>query len=185
MLGVSQCKTSSRSATFTRVLRLNYVTHEVSVWPGYGRTWGKDGSWVRLQAFEDEATLHRLIEQNPQLMPLAGSPSLAVLGSEILLGSGSADILAVESSGRPVVIEVKLAKSSEARRAIVSQVLAYAAFLHGYNVESLEQGPLRKALAKAGHGTILEAVQAQDQEGAVDADLFAASMQQYLDEGQL
>ena len=149
------------------------------IWTNRGEGWELGSP----QAFRDEAALHRLIEQNPQLLPLAGSPSLTILGSEIQLGSGSADILAVESSGRPAVIEVKLAKSSEARRAIVSQVLAYAAFLHGYNVESLEQGPLRKALAKAGHGTILEAVQAQDQEGAVDAEFFAASMQQYLDEG--
>ena len=81
------------------------------------------------QAFQDEATLHRLIEENPQLLPLAGSPRLTILGSEIQLGTGYADILAVESSGRPTIIEVKLASNPEARRAIVSQVLAYAAFL--------------------------------------------------------
>ena len=64
------------------------------------------------QSFPDEATLHGLIRENPQLLPLAGSPRLTVLGSEVQLGNGSADILAVEPSGRPVIIEVKLGRNS-------------------------------------------------------------------------
>ena len=78
---------------------------------------------------------------------------------------------------------IKLASNPEARRAIVSQVIAYAAFLHGLDVERLEQGPLRKPLVDAGYGSILDAVQAQDQEGAVDADSFSNSMQEFLDQG--
>ena len=65
----------------------------------------------------------------------------------------------------------------------MSQVIAYAAFLHGLDVERLEQGPLRKPLVDAGYGSILDAVQAQDQEGAVDADSFSNSMQEFLDQG--
>lgn len=135
------------------------------------------------QAFPDERTLHGLIEENPQLLPLAGSPRLTVLGSEVRLGNGYADILAVETSGRPAIIEVKLASNSEARKAIVSQVIAYAAFLRGFDVEGLEQGPLRKPLADAECGSILEAVQAQDQEGTVDADSFTTALKAHLDQG--
>ena len=149
------------------------------IWTNMGEGWELGSP----QAFQDEATLHSLIEENPQLLPLAGSPRLTVLGSEIQLGTGYADILAVESSGRPAIIEVKLASNPEARRAIVSQVIAYAAFLHGLDVERLEQGPLRKPLVDAGYGSILDAVQAQDQEGAVDADSFSNSMQEFLDQG--
>ena len=149
------------------------------IWTNTGEGWELGSP----QPFQDEATLHKLIEQNPQLMPLAGSPSLTILGSQIYLGIGYADMLAVESSGRPAIIEVKLAKSSEARRAIVSQVLAYAAFLHGLSIDDLEQGPLSRALSEAGYGSILNAVQDNDQEGAVDVDTFTASMQQYLDQG--
>ena len=47
-----------------------------------------------------------------------------------MLGNGYADLLAVEPPGRMVVIEVKLARNSEARRAIVAQVLTYAGFLN-------------------------------------------------------
>ena len=67
------------------------------IWTNLGEGW-KLGS---PQGFQDEATLHSLIAQNPQLLPLAGSPGLTVIGSEIQLGTGYADILAVESSGRP------------------------------------------------------------------------------------
>ena len=55
------------------------------------------------QVFQEEATLHKLIEENPQLLPLAGSPRLTILGSEIKLGTGYADILAVESIGGIIV----------------------------------------------------------------------------------
>ena len=149
------------------------------IWTNTGKGWELGSP----QAFQDEAALHGLIEQNPRLLPLAGSPSLTVLGSEIQLGTGYADILAVESSGRPTIIEVKLASNPEARRAIVSQVIAYAAFLQGFDVASLEQGPLRKPLADAGYGSILDVVQAQDQEGAVDATSFTTSLQDFLAQG--
>lgn len=134
--------------------------------------------------FPDEQTLHELIAENPQLLPLAGSPKLTVLGSEVYLGAGYADILAVEPHGRPVIIEVKLAYNQEARSAIVSQVLYYAAFLQGLTVEELEQRfAVGEHLAKAGHKSILEAVQANDQDGMVDADSFSTSLQEFLNRG--
>ena len=78
--------------------------------------------------FPDERTLHDLVEQAPQVLPLAGSPRLVVVGREVHLGNGYADLLAVETTGRLCVIEVKLASNVEARRAVVAQVLAYAAY---------------------------------------------------------
>jgi hypothetical protein len=44
------------------------------------------------------------------------------VGREVPLGGGYADLLAVEASGRLGMIEVKLARNSEARRAVVAQV---------------------------------------------------------------
>ena len=149
------------------------------IWTNSGEGW----EWGKPRAFEDEAKLHELIRENPQFLPLSGSPRLVVLGSEIQLGTGYADILAVESSGRPAIIEVKLRQNPEARKAIVSQIIAYAAFLQGFDSESLELGPLRRSLADAGHNSIFDAVEAQDQEGAVDADSFTASLQDYLQRG--
>ncbi|MDE0331873.1 MAG: hypothetical protein OXL41_08390 [Nitrospinae bacterium] len=149
------------------------------IWTNSGGEWESG----KPRAFEDEAKLHELIKENPQFLPLSGSPRLVVLGSEIRLGNGYTDILAVETSGRPAIIDVKLERNPEARKAIVSQIIAYAAFLQGFGIEDLEQGPLRRFLGDAGHASILDAVKAEDQEGAVDADSFRASLQDYLQRG--
>ncbi len=149
------------------------------IWTKSGEEW----EWGKPRAFEDEAALHELIRENPQFLPLSGSPRLVVLGSETWLGNGYADILAVESSGRPAIIEVKLGRNPEARKAIVSQIIAYAAFLQGFSIEDLERGPLHRFLADAGHESIFDAVKAEDQEGAVDADSFTASLQDHLGSG--
>lgn len=133
------------------------------------------------QPFPYEQTLHDLAARNPQLLPLSGSPQLVVLGSEVWMGSGYADILAVEASGRPVIVEVKLAHSPEARRAVVAQVLAYAAFLQGSDIKTLEAS-LSRQLRTAGYGSILEAVEAQEED--VDGDAFTASLQECLDNGR-
>ena len=136
------------------------------------------------KAFPDEGKLHRLIQENLQLLPLAGSPQLTVLGSEVQLGTGYADIVAVEQYGRPVIIEVKLARNAEARKAIVAQVLAYAAFLRGSDVEILERNAaISRTLRARGTNSILEAVQADDQEGAVEPEAFQSSLQDYLNRG--
>lgn len=150
------------------------------IWTNAGDSWRLADS----QPFPDEATLQGLVAENPQLLPLAGSPRVFTLGREVRLGTGKADILAVEASGRPVIIEVKLARNAEARRAIVSQVLAYAAFLHGYDIADLEQGPLHNALTDAGYGSVAEAVAAQAQEGAVDAAEFVPALQEHVDTGR-
>lgn len=81
---------------------------------------GPDGRWRELAAaaYQAEAQLHDLVESAPQVLPLAGSPRLTVLGRQVRLGTGSADLLAVESTGRLVIIEVKLAGNAESRRAV-------------------------------------------------------------------
>ena len=150
------------------------------IWTNAGNGW----RLVDSQPFTDEATLQALVAENPQLLPLAGSPRLFTLGTEVRLGTGYADVLAVEASGRPVIIEVKLARNAEARRAVVSQVLSYAAFLHGSEVVELEKGPLRSALAKSGQGSIIDAIAAQDQEGAVETSEFTTAMQDHLNSGR-
>ena len=84
------------------------------------------------------------------MLPLAGSPRLTVLGREVRLGVGSADLLAVESFGRLVIIEVKLAGNAESRRAVVAQVLSYAGYLQGLDPVQLEAGVLAPHLPPGG-----------------------------------
>jgi hypothetical protein len=146
---------------------------------------GPEG-WKLLEpsGFPNEAQLHELIARAPQVLPLSGNPSLVVLGTEVPLGPGFADIVAVETSGRPVVIEVKLAKNPESRRAVIAQVLAYASIIYRNSMEEFTAS-LGPALAKAGRASVVEAVQAVDQDGLVDPVGFADALQANMTAGDI
>jgi hypothetical protein len=145
---------------------------------------GEQG-WSLLQpvGFPDEATLHRLVAEAPQVLPLAGSPRLVVLGSEVRLGNGSADLVAVEPSGRLAIIEVKLARNGEARRAVVAQVLTYAAYLRGTPREDLEAAVLGQHLASRGLRSVFDAVDQGTQDGSVEVDAFNDALVRSLADG--
>ena len=148
--------------------------------------WRKDGSgWGLLAAagFADEAALHSLVEESPQLLPLSGAPQLVVVGREVALGGGYADLVAVEASGRLAVIEVKLARNAEARRAVVAQVLTYAAFLHGMDLATLERDVLGRQLRELGYESLVGAIAANDQTGSLDAEEFTAAITTNLASG--
>ena len=147
-------------------------------------THGDDGwSLSEPGEFPDEATLHRLIRQTPAMLPLAGAPRIAILGSEVPLGPYSADLVGVEESGRPVIIEIKLARNNEARRAVVAQVLAYAAYLHGMTTNQLEE-TLGDQLQETEHATILDAVVVSVQEDGFDQDGFTKDLAEHLKDGR-
>ena len=145
--------------------------------------WQNDGSgWHLLTptGFPNEATLHTLVEQAPHLLPLAGTPRLIVLGREVQLGSGRADLIAIEPSGRLAIIEIKLARNEEARRAIITQVLAYAAYLWGLEQSDLEQDVLYQHLHTRGYESLADAVKSNDQEGSFDDEAFSAGITESL-----
>ncbi|MCQ3814087.1 MAG: hypothetical protein KTU85_06680 [Acidimicrobiia bacterium] len=147
--------------------------------------WTQDDEGWKLsppEGFVDESALHNLIAQTPEMLPLSGKPTLLILGREVPLGSGYADLLAVETSGRPVIIEVKLAQNNEARRAVVAQILAYAANLHGTTREQLEDR-VAGQLSTNGNSTLVDALRAL-QDDSLDADDFIASLDQHLREGR-
>jgi hypothetical protein len=108
---------------------------------------------------------------------------LVVVGCEVPLGGGYADLVAFEPSGRPVVIEVKLGKNAEARRAVVAQVLTYAAFLHGLDEPALEREVLGKELATRGYDSLASVMADNDQEGSFDPEQFAAGLAEHLATG--
>jgi hypothetical protein len=115
------------------------------------------------------------------MLPLAGSPLLTVLGREVRLGTGYADLLAVESTGRLVILEVKLAGSTESRRAVVAQVLSYAGYLQGLDPEQLESQILARHLNPG--SSVLAVVQAADQAHAVDPEDFSDALARSLADG--
>ena len=142
---------------------------EITVWNG-----SEDELTERVY-WENEAELHKYIADNPDVLPLAGNPKLTALGSEVKLGAGYADILAIESTGRPVIIEVKMSWNYDSTMRIVSQILFYAAFLRGLDVEHLER-------YKLGVGSIYEDVRNRH---AIpeSADQFNRILQRHLDRG--
>lgn len=149
--------------------------------------WRNDGTGWRLLAaagFPDEQALHGLVAEAPQVLPLAGTPRLTVVGREVLLGGNYADLLAVEPSGRLAVIEIKLRRNAEARRAVVAQVLTYAAYLRGMDPTVLERDVLRSHLHKRGFDSLATAAAAEDQAGAFDATTFADGLTESLAEGR-
>jgi hypothetical protein len=144
-----------------------------------------DEGYRRLEptGFPNEAELHELISRTPELLPLSGAPDLVVLGNEVALGNGYADVLALERSGRFVLIEVKLARNGEARRAVVAQLLSYASFLRGNEVGALEQGTLAVHLRRRGATDIAALAASGLQDETIAGDAFRGAMQQSLDGG--
>lgn len=143
---------------------------------------GPDREWTLLTpaSFPDEKTLHDLVAKDPQLLPLSGSPRLIVIGREVRLGSGYADLLAIEPDGRPVIIETKLRNNAESRRAVVAQVLAYAAALHDISAEQFEREVLARYL---GGRSLLDLVREFAQEESLDAPEFAETLGATLRDG--
>ncbi|MWA07345.1 hypothetical protein F8568_044875 [Actinomadura sp. LD22] len=80
----------------------------------------------RPQPFEREQVLHESIERGAAMLALPGQPTGVMLGREVQLGNGYADLITIEAeTGRPMVIEVKLASNAD-RRPVFTQTLGYA-----------------------------------------------------------
>jgi hypothetical protein len=148
--------------------------------------WRRDADeWRPLlpAGFPSEEALHDLVEETPNLLPLAGDPTLVVLGREVALGPGYADLIAVDTEGRLTIIEIKLRKSGEARRAVVAQILTYAAYLKGLDLQALED-LLRPHLARLEKAAVTDAVAAADQSGDFDLGTFRENLAASLVSGR-
>lgn len=118
------------------------------------------------------------------MLPLIGQPEVAVIGSEVPLQNGSMDLLLIESSGRLVVVEVKLARNNEARRAVVAQALSYAAFLRGMTRETLGEVLASSYLWKKGFDSLEAYLEAVFQPGIASSYEFNQTMERSLSEGE-
>jgi hypothetical protein len=148
--------------------------------------WRKqDNDWRPLlpSGFPSEEALHDLVEDAPHLLPLSGDPTLVVVGREVALGPGKADLVAVEADGRIAVIEIKLRRNAEAKRAVVAQVLTYAAYLKGIVAADLEGNVLRTHLNQRPFASLAEAAGEADQSGEFDPQTFATGVAESLASG--
>lgn len=111
-----------------------------------------------------ERWLQDLLFQNPECLPVKEIDphigKLVPVCTEIETGAGLADILYVTPTGQIVLVETKLWRNPEARRAVVAQILDYANQLTAWTYEDLareaaiasKQGPsyLSDCLKKQG-----------------------------------
>ena len=95
--GASTCGRRWHAEPSDRLRQRGSVAPMAAIWSSKGTDW----ELLSPTGFPDEATLHTLVEQAPRLLPLAGAPDLVVVGREVQLGSGYADLIAV--SGDPLV----------------------------------------------------------------------------------
>jgi hypothetical protein len=109
---------------------------------------------------------------------------MAIVGREVRLGSGYADLIAIEPSGRLAVIEVKLARNAEARRAVISQALAYASYLFGSSLEDVERNILASHLAQRGYTSLADAIVHTAQDISFDESEFRSALSKSLAEGR-
>jgi hypothetical protein len=79
-----------------------------------------------------------------------------------------------------VLIEVKLRNNAESRRAVVAQVLAYAAGLYGASVDVFERDILARHLAGR---SLLDLVRETAQAEVVDAEDFRINLHAALQAG--
>jgi hypothetical protein len=143
-----------------------------------------DEEWAPLlpSGFPSEEKLHDLVEAAPNLLPLSGDATIIMLGREVALGPGYADLVAVDTDGRLTVIEIKLRKNAEARRAVVAQVLTYAAYLKGLTTAALED-LLRPHLTQRDATSIVDLVRGSEYAGELDEAAFAEGVKGTLDTG--
>lgn len=134
--------------------------------------------------FESEKQLHDVIQDAPGILPLAGSPSLAVVGREFPLGPGRADLLAFEvDTGRPVIIEIKMAANSD-RRTVLTQVLGYAAALRHLDFNAVEQVALSLNPGVAGQG-IADLIAQSVQDADFTPEAFREKAEHALKDGRV
>jgi hypothetical protein len=101
-----------------------------------------NGKWKSItpSSYADEAHLQKMLYDSPELIPIQNDEAFAVFIREAgLPGSGSTDLLGVDSQGNVLIVETKLARNQEARRKVVGQILEYASFLWRMSFDELDE----------------------------------------------
>ncbi|MDO8690021.1 MAG: hypothetical protein Q7R39_08440 [Dehalococcoidia bacterium] len=105
----------------------------------------QDGAGVRdlEEGFASEDQMQRFLREHADLMPVEeiepGASPLLCIGWEVGVASGSQDLLYVDENGLVTVVETKLRRNPEARRAVVGQVLEYASQMCAWSGARLEE----------------------------------------------
>ncbi len=96
------------------------------------------GEWEEppVRSYEDERELQSLIAESPELV--GADQAVVALREFSLPSAGSLDVLLVDVEGNLVLVEAKLNRNPEIRRAVVGQLLGYAGGLWGMSYDDLD-----------------------------------------------
>jgi hypothetical protein len=142
------------------------------------------GAWREpaTDRYEDEADLQRVLADSPSLVPGVGP---AVTVAEFPLDGGSVDVVVVEPSGDVTLVECKLAKNPEVRRAVVGQTLSYAARVAKLSVEEFSERFCRRSGGTL-HDRMRACIEADPSAGVEwDPQAFDAALAERLARGPL
>ncbi len=138
-----------------------------------------------------EDGLQRLIEQYPQVIPGfqiepggEAPPQFVLLCREMPVGSWSLDFLLVDQHAIPTLVECKLVENPESRRAVVGQIIEYAANAAG----AWGEGKLREKAAEywSRKGRELnEVLNELFDDDDLDADAFWEDVEANLHQGKM
>jgi hypothetical protein len=94
------------------------------------------------EGYASEEELQIFLREHSELIPVddieLGTPPLLCIGWEVSVASGSEDLLYVDENGLLTVVETKLKKNQDARRAVVGQILEYASYASDWTVKEVE-----------------------------------------------
>ncbi len=141
-----------------------------------GGTWSSPSR----RGFALEVELEQLIHDYPEVLPGVSAAAIAVTQFSVPSG-GSVDLVVLEPDATVTVVECKLAKNAEVRRAVVGQILSYASSLTQLDVEGfLDQFDRRLG------GSVIEVLAPEAGSGEVeswDDARFRSDLAQALADG--
>jgi hypothetical protein len=145
----------------------------------------KQEKWdhIKHTRYSGEAHLRDILFEDPDIIPIEDLSAGADLSQVKLMlkevglpGSGSTDLVGIGKNGNIIIIETKLATNPDAKRAVIGQILEYAAFMHKREVEWLDEIVRRE---KNGKG-IMEHFEGEPD---WDSEMFGEKLRENLQEG--
>src|SRR4051812_47045159 len=103
---------------------------------------GSGGLTVATESpFPSEQLLHDAIEARPEVLPSEdlGLGSLIAVASELSVGTGSVDLLAVDGTGQLVLVEFKRGSEGSDVRKVIAQILDYGSAIWRVSYDELEE----------------------------------------------
>ena len=134
----------------------------------------------------DENWLQRLLFEKPEVLPIgeidpAFAPAVP-LCRELPTAAGSIDLAYVSEQGLLSIVECKLWRNPEARRAAVTQILDYAKEISRWSYEELNDAVRRAAKRHEGTNTLFDLV--QEQNDTIDEQTFVDDVTRNLKSGR-